>query len=73
MVILLQPEQANAEGHEICAFTALQRRARSGLQTFFQKLLAGLNLGIGRVTDNRAGRFEPLGGQRLKRLSGGLL
>lgn len=59
---LFQPEQADAKGHEVWPFVALQRYAGGGLQALLQEFLAGLNLGVGGVADDHAGRLEALGG-----------
>ena len=44
VVPLLQPEQADAEGLEVCAFVALERHAGCGLQALVEKFFAGLDV-----------------------------
>ena len=54
VVPLLQTEQADAEGHEVGPFVALQRHARGGLQALGQEFPAGLDFGVGGVAGRHA-------------------
>ena len=61
VVQLFQAKQADAKGHEVGRFVALQGHAGCGLQAQGQKLFAVVHARVGGVAHHHAGRLKALG------------
>src|SRR5690606_13623083 len=82
VVQLVEPEEAEPEGAEVCRLVTLQRHPGRGLQAYAEELPAGADVGVVGVAHHDSGRFvagrrharkTPAGKQRAYRVAERLL